>query len=1151
MHRNGLINAEIWDRGILVSKAPIFEELYAPSSGGGVVQGDSEMLNNKGGLSAVNGDGPIISSSTPTDHHPIVIHQEPLSDNLSDGGGADPESPNSLEDPERNKRDLLPVTIVQPEGWESKSNAACMDEWTVSDVGVLLTGLGLGQLRDTFEKNDVDGFVLERLVSCLDDVEDDEMSVTPSNAAGDRPIQQQQQQHATPIHPTVHHNHTTSSHRSTNIPLAAAAAVGANDNTIEDGAADDNITVYTGASSAADELGLADPTLRRILLIVIRMLSKLKQRALMPTLTSQHLHQWFSALEVNYNDIDFQCLVGEGGYGRVYRARYMHKHVACKVFRGGNGGGHDKNNTDHISKDFWSELNTLARLRHPNITLLLGISLTPRYSLLTEYVPCGSLFDLLHRSHPGNKNSTTTHEIGGWSLPRVVSIAREICLGMSYLHSHGVLHCDLKSSNILISENWEVKICDFGLSFMTGESNRDAKLPLGCVGTHHWMAPEILRGEEYSQAADVYSFGMILWEMVYRMIPYAHLSALQVIGIVGYGHRIHHHGPSRPLLPMDDCPMPLRNIMIRSLRYVPDTRPSFAELAAELSRLHKNSVIDVEESMNAFFGLDRPNNYAAHSTWQSTTQAGGGPWSRNGQYSGQQQQPATSPPPPPQQGSLSSSLFLLLFADITYTRAWSLWGDAGSADRGKIRHLTEKELDDDIPQSGISMVMFYAPYCPYCQSFKPFFENAVKKLAMHDDIPIRFGMIDGIEYPNVVNWINRIIDKEHVIETTGDADKFLEDNPFVAIGLFDSMRDGEFFKHSTRHFEDIFFATAYGQGARDIIDHLYSRGKITKKPSQLPAVIALYHHDDHFSIYEQDLDYHHLDRFLLSRTLPLITPYTPEGAESLLSSGMPVLYLFRDGQSQVGKASEADLKEMAKEFIGDVLFSIVDTASAEEHYVEGLTKELGIEADAAQQQPIVRILYHPARESRHISFFDGMTRKFKPRNDGTMGKIDKEFFRTFINDFKSGSVHPYTRSEPIPDYWGNEGVIQVVGDNFEDVVMNDAEDVLVNYFAPWCGHCRQLSSTYSALGDKVKHLKSTLKIVKIDATQNELPLRVDAFPTIMLYPAGRKHSPVYFQGKRTVENFIQFLKQNAVHEIRDKPAVYDQYGNVVESPEEL
>ncbi|KAF4680861.1 hypothetical protein FOZ60_012864, partial [Perkinsus olseni] len=185
--------------------------------------------------------------------------------------------------------------------------------------------------------------------------------------------------------------------------------------------------------------------------------------------------------------------------------------------------------------------------------------------------------------------------------------------------------------------------------------------------------------------------------------------------------------------------------------------------------------------------------------------------------------------------------------------------------------------------------------------------------------------------------------------------------------------------------------------------------------------------------------------------------------------------------------------------------------------------------------------------------FDESVRKFKPRQEDVYSagrKLDKDFYRTFVREFDDGSLRPYKRSEPIPEYWGNEGVMQVVAENFDDVVMNDAQDVLVNY-APWCGHCRQLSGIYSALGEKVKHLKSTLRIVKVDATQNELPLRVDAFPTIMLYPAGRKQSPVYFHGRRTVDHFIQFLKDNAVHEIRDKPAVYDAYGNMVESPEEL
>ena len=78
---------------------------------------------------------------------------------------------------------------------------------------------------------------------------------------------------------------------------------------------------------------------------------------------------------------------------------------------------------------------------------------------------------------------------------------------MAYLHGRKVLHCDLKSSNVLIDPNWTVKLCDFGLSRIKEKLNKKC----GRVGTPHWMAPEILRGEEYVETSDVYSFGMILW----------------------------------------------------------------------------------------------------------------------------------------------------------------------------------------------------------------------------------------------------------------------------------------------------------------------------------------------------------------------------------------------------------------------------------------------------------------------------------------------------------------------------------------------------------------------------------------------------------------------------------------------------------------
>jgi len=92
---------------------------------------------------------------------------------------------------------------------------------------------------------------------------------------------------------------------------------------------------------------------------------------------------------------------------------------------------------------------------------------------------------------------------------RMLYIVEDIALGMNYLHSRKVLHCDLKSSNVLIDSNWNVKLCDFGLSRI--RSKLDKTTLIGRVGTPHWMAPEILRGNKYEEYSDVYSFGMILW----------------------------------------------------------------------------------------------------------------------------------------------------------------------------------------------------------------------------------------------------------------------------------------------------------------------------------------------------------------------------------------------------------------------------------------------------------------------------------------------------------------------------------------------------------------------------------------------------------------------------------------------------------------
>jgi serine/threonine protein kinase len=125
--------------------------------------------------------------------------------------------------------------------------------------------------------------------------------------------------------------------------------------------------------------------------------------------------------------------------------------------------------------------------------------------MITEFVNKGSLFEMLHQKKYLLEDD------------RIIKIAKQIAMALQYLHKKKILHCDLKSQNILLNDDWTVKICDFGLARYKEKFQKDNH---GKIGTPHWMAPEILRGEKYEEAADVYSFGVILWEMMTGEIPY-------------------------------------------------------------------------------------------------------------------------------------------------------------------------------------------------------------------------------------------------------------------------------------------------------------------------------------------------------------------------------------------------------------------------------------------------------------------------------------------------------------------------------------------------------------------------------------------------------------------------------------------------------
>ncbi|CAN1199799.1 Probable serine/threonine-protein kinase SIS8 [Linum perenne] len=197
---------------------------------------------------------------------------------------------------------------------------------------------------------------------------------------------------------------------------------------------------------------------------------------------------------IDFSEISVGTRVGIGFFGEVFRGVWNGTEVALKVFL-------EQDLTAENMEDFCNEISILSRLRHPNVILFLGACIKPpRLSMVTEYMEMGSLYYLIHMSGQKKKLS--------WR--RRLKMLRDICRGLMCMHRMKIVHRDLKSANCLVNKHWTVKICDFGLSrIMVTKPVVDSS----SAGTPEWMAPELIRSEPFTEKCDIFSLGVIMWEL--------------------------------------------------------------------------------------------------------------------------------------------------------------------------------------------------------------------------------------------------------------------------------------------------------------------------------------------------------------------------------------------------------------------------------------------------------------------------------------------------------------------------------------------------------------------------------------------------------------------------------------------------------------
>eukprot|EP00441_Pelagodinium_beii_P018850 CAMPEP_0197654338 /NCGR_PEP_ID=MMETSP1338-20131121/38795_1 /TAXON_ID=43686 ORGANISM="Pelagodinium beii, Strain RCC1491" /NCGR_SAMPLE_ID=MMETSP1338 /ASSEMBLY_ACC=CAM_ASM_000754 /LENGTH=327 /DNA_ID=CAMNT_0043229773 /DNA_START=22 /DNA_END=1005 /DNA_ORIENTATION=+ len=273
--------------------------------------------------------------------------------------------------------------------------------------------------------------------------------------------------------------------------------------------------------------------------------------------------------EIHASEITLGEIIGQGSTAEVYSAHWNGKNVVVKAIV--TLGARQASAQVHFAR----EVSILAKVRHPNLVQSFGICVGiagSSLAVISEYCFGGTLFELLH------------NEDVALSWKQNLKMCEDVAAAMEYLHNFKpqIIHRDLKSLNLFLAGAVSsseavplVKVADFGLARMK-DLDAEWERMTTSVGTYHWMAPEVVTGE-YDTKADVYSFSMVMYEVICRRVPFEEED--DVVARMCSGER-----PTLSDVPAQ-CPTDLRSIMTSTWMQNPDERPEFSSIRKMLAEV--------------------------------------------------------------------------------------------------------------------------------------------------------------------------------------------------------------------------------------------------------------------------------------------------------------------------------------------------------------------------------------------------------------------------------------------------------------------------------------------------------------------------------------------------------------------------------------
>merc|ERR1711945_42957 len=396
--------------------------------------------------------------------------------------------------------------------------------------------------------------------------------------------------------------------------------------------------------------------------------------------------------------------------------------------------------------------------------------------------------------------------------------------------------------------------------------------------------------------------------------------------------------------------------------------------------------------------------------------------------------------------------------------------------------LTEGNFQEAVDGNEFVLVEFYAPWCGHCKALAPEYAKAAGILAEKDS-PIKLAKVDATEEGKL-------------------AEKF-EVRGYPTLKFFKNGKPTEYGGGRTADTIVSWVEKKTGPPAKALANAEEAKAFVEGKTV---AVIGCFKDETTDAAKAYLGVASNLDDipFGITGDEAVCTEYGVEG------EGIIMVKTFDEGKALLTEGLTEE--EIAKENKGKMLFVTINT-DEEDH--KRILEFFGI---VDSELPTFRAI----RLGEEMA-------KFKPEDD----KFDADNVKSFVADFLEGKLKQHLMSEEVPEDWDKEGVKVLVGKNFHEVAMNTEKDVLVEFYAPWCGHCKQLAPIWDKLGEKYKDHESIV-IAKMDSTANELEeVKVQGFPTIKLFKKGTNEI-VDYNGDRTVEGFSKFLEDPPKDQPKDE-----------------